>query len=403
MLSFAIPRFLIISITLIHSVISFAAADAPLLVQPASAKSLMPLSNDALSDSTLKKIQEIKITKQPTTSAQNSTTYGGGYGGNELTSMLVYDGLPHHLAAFPVNRNDKKKLCFMENQDAGIYHYNFFGYLKLASYACPSANQYHNGVFWNERLDIRNGAYNIDNDALYASTMVNKMYMEWFGISTTQNLDGGPAPMQIVTHVSKLSDAQQQGNKIILGDGDKNSYPFTSPGIISFMMGFIFTEQHSELDYNYPTSSGISLAFNSMADQAVKYYINGQNDWQVGSNILKTGQPLYYMDQPSKDCGARKPGDNCSIDHMSQYKSNIDPHFTSGVYRRALYLLATTPDWDVKKTFSVMVQANRFYWTRKQSFTQGVCGMIKAARDLKYNETAIIDAFDQVGIISKNC
>lgn len=395
---------MIISISLLGGAVSFAAENSSLSAQPTSTlKSMMPLSNDTLNVSTLKKLQDIKIAKQPTISEQNSTSYGGGYGGNEQTSMLVYDGLPHHLAAFPLKRDDKKKLCYMENQDAGIYHYNFFGYLKLTSYSCPSTNKYHNQIYWNERLDIRNGAYSIDNDALYAGTMVNKMYMEWFGISATQNVDGGPAPIQIVTHVSKLPDAQQRGNQIILGDGDKNLYPFSSPGIISFMMGFIFTEQHSQLDYNYPTSAGISLAFNAMADQAVKFYITGQNDWQIGNEISKSGQPLYFMDQPSRDCGSRKPGDNCSIDHMSQYKSSIDSHFTSGVYRRALYLLATTPDWDVKKTFGVMVQANRFYWTSKQSFTQGVCGMIKAARDLQYDTTAIIDAFDQVGIISKNC
>lgn len=406
----SIAKILIISIPFIHGTLVFGAEDLSLQNQlPYAMKSLMPLSANQLNEVTVKKSPKDKkkgaSANEPHVSLQNDITYGGGYGGNEQTSMLVYDGLPYHLAALTIRRDDKNKICFLENQNVGIFHYNFWGSLKLVSYECASANKYHNGVYWNETLEIRNGGYSSDNDALYASTMINRMYEEWFGIPATQNADGSPLPIKIVTHMSKVVNAYlDDDNQIILGDGDKNNYPFTSPGVVSFVMAYIFTAQHSNLEFSQDSTSGaISVAFNSMADQALKFYINGQSDWQIGSEISKTGQPFYYMDQPSKDCGSRTPGDNCSIDHMSQYKPTMEIHYSSGIYRRAFYLLATTPDWDVKKVFSLMVQANRFYWTSNQDFSQGVCGLIKAARDFQYDESAVIDAFNQVGVSPQAC
>lgn len=50
-----------------------------------------------------------------------------------------------------------------------------------------------------------------------------------------------------------------------------------------------------------------------------------------------------------------------------------------------------------------MVQANRFYWTSKEGFSHGLCGLIKAARDYRYDELAVINAFNQVGVSSPSC
>jgi len=366
---------------------------------PGAPRSIIPFS-----DQKLQKDLKAVATIDEHQLILNDITYGGGYGGNEQTGMLAYDGMPYHLAPLVIRRDDKKKRCFLENKNAGVYHYNFFGSLKLVSYGCPLANKYHNDVYWNESLDKRNGGYSTDNDALYASMMVNRMYEDWFGISVSQKADGSPLPIKIATHESGcLAYAYVDKNLIVLGDGDKTRYPLTSPGVVAFTMSYFFTEQHSNLDYDHPQSGAISIAFGAMADQAVKFYLNGKNDWQIGSEVSKTGQPFYYMDQPSKDCGTHSAGDDCSIDHMSQYKEKMKGYYSSGIYRRAFYLLATTPGWDVKKAFSVMVQANRFYWASKQDFSKGVCGIIKAARDLQYNESAVIDAFNEVGVSSQNC
>lgn len=367
----------------------------------------MPFCAHHFNDVKVKKPQQastsIKDINEHLISLQNDVIYGGGYGGNEQTGIVLYDGLPHHPSAFPIQRDDKNSTCFLSNQTAGIYNYNFRRSLKLVSYGCTSVNEFHNGIYWNENFNIQNGGYSADNDALYASTIIYKMYEDWFGIPAVQKEDGSPLPLTIVTHMPALDNAYTYENQIFLGDGDKLFYPLTSPGVVSFMIAYIFTGQHSNLNFNQPASFAISIAFGAMADQAVKFYITDQNDWKVGNEISKTGTPFYYMDEPSKDCNSRTPGDNCSIDHISQYKPTQDPRFSSGIYRRAFYLLATTPDWDVKKAFSIFVQANRFYWTSELDFTQGLCGLIKAAHDFHYDESAVIDAFQQVGVSPENC
>jgi Zn-dependent metalloprotease len=38
--------------------------------------------------------------------------------------------------------------------------------------------------------------------------------------------------------------------------------------------------------------------------------------------------------------------------------ANLDVHYSSGVYNRAFYTLATTSGWSVKDAFAVMLRAN---------------------------------------------
>ncbi|CAM4446372.1 MAG: Zinc metalloproteinase [Legionella sp.] len=376
---------------------------------PSKMKSLMPLSALQLADIAAKKQKQkapIKTMGSNTSSLseKNNFSLGGGYGGNEQTSILMYDGLPNHLAAFLVRRDATNQTCYMENQNASVYHYSFWGFLNLVSYSCASSNKYHNGVYWNESLDMRNGGYASDNDVLYATTIISKMFQEWFGIPVAQNSDGSPLAIKIVTHAFEQDNAYvYENNLVAIGDGNQDYYPFTSPDILSLLLSYVFTDQHSHLDIADPKAGAINVAFASMTAQALQFYIKGQSDWQIGAEVSKTGQPISYMDWPSKDCGSRAPGDNCSIDHASQYDDQMPVHYSSGIYRRAFYLLATTPGWDVKKAFSVMVQANRVYWTPKEDFSHALCGVIKAARDLQYDESAVVNAFAQVGVDSQSC
>jgi pseudolysin len=405
-----VAKSLFLGLPFIYSSQTFAAkSDLLTNKSHSNLKSLMPSSDQQLRSLSRGKFEREENSITPTslsrTFLQTEINYGGGYGGNERTGMLHYDGLPDHPSALMIKRDAKTKTCYLENQSAGVFHFNFWGYLKPVSYECATTDQNHNDVYWNDKQDKTNGGYSPDNDVLYAGSMINAMYLEWFGIPAIQNADGSPASVKIAPHVHSMANngyADLAINLIGLGDGDKNYYPGTSPGIVAYLMGFLFTNQHSKLQYS-GHSGAIDHAFGAMSDQAIKFYIHGKNDWQIGSEISKSGHPMYFLDRPSKDCGSRVPGDNCSIDHMSQYNDKIDLPFRSGIYRRALYLLGTTPDWDVKKVFSIMVQANRFYWTNNINFEQGMCGLIKAARDYQYDETAIINAFSQVGVMAQNC
>lgn len=362
---------------------------------PLDAKTIEQLEQEA---------NTIKLPNEQRTFIENDFVNGGGYGGNEKKGLVFYDGLPGHLPELTVSRNAKNETCYLENENVGVYQYRYWFFLRLVSYQCASKNKYHNEVYWNPEVDGTNGDYSPANNALYVGHMINAMYLDWFGIPAVKNKKGAPAQIKLVVHSFVGENIYLQKNRLImLGDGGKNYYPFTSPGVVSFVVGLLFTEQHSHLRLS-GQSGAMAYAFSSMADQAIKFYMDGQNDWEIASEISKIDQPMYYLDQPSKDCGTRAPGDNCSIDHLSQYNDKMSPHYSSGIYRRALYLLATTPDWDVKKVFSIMVQANRYYWSRKHDFSQGLCGLIKAARDYKYDESAVIDAFSQVGVrTTQNC
>lgn len=80
-----------------------------------------------------------------------------------------------------------------------------------------------------------------------------------------------------------------------------------------------------------------------------------------------------------------------------------DPHHTSGIFNKVYYLIATSKDWDPKKAFDIMVQANRFYWTTNANFDSASCDIVHATKDLSYDSKAVINAFRQVGIDASHC
>lgn len=336
-------------------------------------------------------------------STQLISATGGGNGGNEKTGKFYYDGLRGDLPSLPILRDAKTNICYLENSDVVVYRYKK-GMEHIISYPCDTTDASHNHVYWNGELNTINGGYSPDNDALFAGTMINAMYQEWFGIPALKNPDGSAMKIKIAVHNPINDNAFLDAYGIALGDGSSDSYPFTSPGIISFVVGLLFTEQHANLDGRHTQSGAMLYAFSSMADQAIKFYINKKPDWQIGGELNKNNDSaLYYFDQPSKDCYHRQPGNQCSIDHMSQYKEYLEPHYASGIFRRAFYVLATTPGWDVKKAFSVMVKANQTYWTKDQNFEQGLCGVLKATVSYNYDIAAVRNAFAQVGLTADRC
>ncbi len=52
--------------------------------------------------------------------------------------------------------------------------------------------------------------------------------------------------------------------------------------------------------------------------------------------------------------------DGKSIGHADDFCPGMNVHYSSGVFNRAFYLLATTENWDVMKAFEVFVTANRY-------------------------------------------
>ncbi len=229
-----------------------------------------------------------------------------------------------------------------------------------------------------------NGAYSPMNDAHYFGNVIFNMYTGWLGVRPiSQKL------LMKVHYSSSYENAFWDGSAMHFGDGASTFYPLVSLDVASHEISHGFTEQNSGLVYS-GMSGGMNEAFSDMAGEAAEYYMKGTNDWKVGYEIFKGTGALRYMDDPTKD--------GRSIDNASKYTSSLDVHYSSGVYNKAFYLLATKAGWNTRKAFEVFADANRLYWTANSTFNAGACGVEKAATSRGYTTADVTAAFSAVGV-----
>jgi Zn-dependent metalloprotease len=230
-----------------------------------------------------------------------------------------------------------------------------------------------------------NGAYAPLNDAHFFGGVVFDLYKQWY--------DTAPLKQKLVMRVHYMKSYENafwDGTAMTFGDGAKRFFPLVSLDVSAHEVSHGFTEQNSALTYR-GESGGINEAFSDMAGEAAKYFMLGKNDFEVGAQIFKAqGQALRYMYDPAKD--------KKSIGHMKDYKSGMDVHYSSGIYNKAFYNLATKSNWTTRKAFDVFVLANRAYWRPSTTFGSGACGVEKAAKDLGYAVEDVISAFADVGV-----
>jgi vibriolysin len=228
-----------------------------------------------------------------------------------------------------------------------------------------------------------NGAYAPLNDAHYFGGVVFDMFNTYVGTP--------PLSFQLTMRVhysNNYENAFWDGSAMTFGDGASTFYPLVSLDVSSHEVAHGFTEQNSGLVYSN-MSGGMNEAYSDMAGEAAEYFMHGTNDWLVGADIFKGSGALRYMNNP--------PQDGRSIDHANQY-SGQDVHYTSGVYNKAFYLLATTAGWDTRKAFEVMSLANQTYWTANSTFDAGACGVESATADKGYTVADVTAAFAAVGV-----
>lgn len=236
----------------------------------------------------------------------------------------------------------------------------------------------------NNTFKAINGAYSPLNDAHYFGGVVFDMYNSWIGVA--------PLTFQLTMKVhysSNYENAFWNGSAMTFGDGQNTFYPLVSLDVSSHEVAHGFTEQNSGLVYS-AQSGGMNEAYSDMAGEAAENYMHGSNDWAVGADIFKGTGALRYMDNP--------PADGSSIGHADDYYSGMDVHYSSGVYNKAFYLLATTAGWSVQSAFQVMTQANRFHWTSGSTYDTGACGVESAASDLGRTVADVTAAFAAVGV-----
>jgi pseudolysin len=333
-------------------------------------------------------------------------TKGGGFGGNPKMGKLVYDGLTGDYPALDIQRDASKNTCYLKNEtvsvlDAGKPFSFPFADAPVAEFACKSIDSQHNNEYWDADLDATNGAYSPENDALYIGKVIVEMYQKWYGLSALVK-DGKPLVIKMNVHARELFHSEPMENAMFLpmtnqmyyGDGLDMFYPLTSLGVGAHEISHGFTSQHSNLTYTQQ-SGGMNESFSDMAAQAAEFYSTGQNSWAIGPEIVKGKGALRYMDDPTKD--------GHSIANAKDYNDSLNVHYTSGVFNKLFYLLGTSEGWDTKKAFDVMVNANMHYWTANSTYQDAACGVVKAAKDLKYDIAAVTTAIKGVGIDASHC
>ncbi len=327
-----------------------------------------------------------------------SDALGGGFGGNSKMGKQIFDGLSGNLPKLNIDRDVNKQVCSLKNADVTVKDRRKHD--QVSTYPCSATDPKHDNIWWSADFDNVNGAFSPGNDALYAGRVIQDMYMKWYNVPALVDSSGKPMMLNMRVH-ENMENAYWDGTQMTFGDGGSMFYPLVSLGVGAHEVSHGFTEQHSGLAY-YAQSGGLNEAFSDMAAQAAEFYSTGINSWQIGPEIFKTDGALRYMDQPSKDCGGRKPGNWCSIDKASQYTSSLDVHYSSGVFNRVFYLVGVSAGWDTKKAFDIMVQAQH-YWTPNTTWNEAACGVLKATNDYGYDVSAVKKAFDTVEVNYSKC
>lgn len=370
-----------------------------------------------------------------------SNVKGGGFGGNLKMGKLIYDGETKagHLPVLDIQRNNKTKTCYLLNKDAMIFN---FKNGKLVEFNCIKPDEKHNNLYWNGDFDFVNGGYSPSNDALYSAKMVKDLYETWYHLPVLMKYEAA-MPITMIMHTSETmrggfpdQAVWDTWNQVMFfGDGRNVFYPLTSIDVTAHEISHGFTSQNSNLTNSEAESGALNEAFSDMAGQAIQYFVRGKADWKIGADITKRQDIAFrYFDLPSRNCyGIKEPGEGCSIDNMTQFNNYLKKHEKDvpekvelqlgdvkyeiivrdtrkpevhngcGIYDRVFYNIANSEGWNIKKAFDVMVQANRFYWTKNTTFKQAACGVIEATKDYKYDVATVTKAFSIVEIDVSDC
>lgn len=157
------------------------------------------------------------------------------------------------------------------------------------------------------------------------------------------SLDGNNTATYIAVHVDNSYDNAfyDSGCKCMyIGDGSSFK-SLDSIDVIGHEMSHGVTDSTSNLNYS-GESGGLNESNSDIGGEMIEAYAHGGgtgtvvpatgNDWMMGKDISKDGQPLRWMYKPSKD--------GSSPDAWSSSISNLDVHYSSGPNNRMFYFLS---------------------------------------------------------------
>lgn len=291
-------------------------------------------------------------------------------GGNAKLGKINYGTLPHCL-----NMTIVDDLCYLENEYVQVVDMNFTkdeNFQDTASFTCEKG--------YGDKI---NEAYSPAVDAFFYGTMVHQMFQDWFG--------SPPLPDKIVIRVHwgyLYENAFWNGVNTTFGDGGYRFFPLTVHDIVGHEIGHGVTEFGSGLLY-YGESGGVNEAFSDMLGEASEHYLT-ETDFFTGAFATKSDPWLRSFETPEAD------GE--SIRYASNMTSWMDPHYSSGVFRRAFYVTVVQEGLSIRDAMKVYLHANRNYWHPSGTFYDCSCGVLKAAIDLGISQVPFKRGFSDVGI-----
>jgi len=211
----------------------------------------------------------------------------------------------------------------------------------------PNAGQIYTNTSntWGDGLQYNGGS---DTNANGQTAAVNALwglmntYDAMKNVLGWQSLDGNNTATYIAAHVDNNYDNAfyDDGCKCMyIGDGS-SFYSLGSIDVIGHEMSHGVTASTSNLTYS-GESGGLNESNSDIGGEMVEAYarnggtgsvVPGGNDWMMGKEIAKDGQPLRWMWKPSKD--------GSSPDAWSSTLKNLDVHYTSGPNNRMFYFLS---------------------------------------------------------------
>ncbi|HZV65254.1 MAG TPA: M4 family metallopeptidase, partial [Telluria sp.] len=159
-----------------------------------------------------------------------------------------------------------------------------------------------------------------------------------------QSLDGNNTATYIAAHVNTAYENAYYDDTcrcMYIGDGGTSFNSLGSIDVIGHEMSHGVTAATSNLTYS-GESGGLNESNSDIGGEAVEAYAraggtgtvipNTGNDWMMGKEISKNGQPLRWMYKPSLD--------GTSPNAWSSTIKNLDVHYSSGPNNRMFYFLS---------------------------------------------------------------
>lgn len=291
-------------------------------------------------------------------------------GGNAKVGRIDYGLEPYCLSP-----TVKDGVCYLENEHVRVIDMGETvddTNIQTAKFQCKEG--------YGDRI---NGAYSPSVDAFFYGTLVAKMFNEWFDSKPLNN------KIELRVHYGRnLSEAFWDGVSCTFGDGFHDMYPLVVLDVVGHEIGHGVTEQGSGLQYE-EESGGVDEAFADIIGEAVEDYLS-QSDFTSGGNVMKSKPFLRDFKTPEKD--------HHSISNVKDMFKGMDPHYSSGVYRRAWYVLVHDQGMTIRDATAVFLHANRMYWHSTATFYDVSCGLLQAAIDLGFDTSPFRVAFKDVGL-----